>query len=343
VRISVFLDYDVDPLATAEVAIAAEATGIDMVWVAEAYGFDAVSMLGYLAAKTERIELASGILPLGSRTPALLAMSAAGIDSVSKGRFTLGLGTSGPQVIEGFHGVTFDRPIVRTRETIDICRLVWEREPLEYQGETIQLPAPGGKPLKMISPPLRPRVPITIASIGPKNVELTAEIAEGWLPMFGFFHPERWRNVWGEPLDRGLAKRAAGLGPLDIVAGAEVAIGPDGESHRERARNLVALYVGGMGSREQNFYNNLFRRYGYEDEATAIQDLFLDRKRADAAAAVPADFIEATTLCGDEEFVRAQVTRYRDAGVTNLIVRPIGDDKVGTLKKLRAIVDEAAK
>ena len=339
-RISVFLDYTADPLVTAEMAIAADQAGIDMAWVAEAYGFDAVSILGYLAAKTDRIDLASGILPLGTRSATLLAMSAAGVDSVSKGRFTLGLGTSGPQVVEGFHGVTFDRPIARTRDTVEICRRVWEREPLEYTGETIQLPNPGGKPLRMMTAPLRSRIPITIASIGPKNVELTAEMAEGWLPMFGFFHPDRWRDVWGEPLDRGLAKRAPDLGPLDVVAGGEVAIGPGAEGHRERTRNFVALYVGGMGSRAQNFYNSLFRRYGYEEEATAIQDLFLDRKREEAAAAVPSDFLEATSLCGDDDFVRNQVARYRYAGVTNLIVRPVGDDRIGTLKKLRAIVDE---
>jgi F420-dependent oxidoreductase-like protein len=342
VRTSLFLDYDVDPRSTVALVYDADAAGIDTVWVAEAYGFDAVSLLGYLAAETDRIGLASGILPLGTRSPALLAMTAAGIDALSGGRFTLGVGTSGPQVIEGLHGVSFDRPLVRTRETIDVCRMAWRREAVEYSGETIELPQGDGRALKLITTPVRDRIPVTLAAIGPKNVELAAELAEGWLPMFGFFHPDRWREVWDEPLARGRRRRDAALGELEIVAGSDLAIGTDAVRHRERSRAQVALYVGGMGSRQQNFYNDLFRRYGYEDEARVIQDLFLDRKREEAAAAVPDEFLTATSLCGDEDFVRAQVTRYRDAGVTDLVVRPVGDDRAGTLRALVEIVRELA-
>lgn len=337
-RTSIFLDYDGDPIALAGQVVDAESAGIDDVWVAEAYGFDAVSLLGYLAAKTSTIRLASGILPLGTRTPALLGMTAAGIDALSGGRFTLGLGSSGPQVIEGLHGVAFDRPLARTRDTIEICRILWRRDPVEYQGATVTLPNPGGRPMRLITTPVRAQIPIAIAAMGPKNVELTAELADAWLPMFGFFHPEKWHDVWGASLAAGLAKRAPELAPLDVVVGGEVCIGPDGESVRDRSKALVALYVGGMGSREQNFYNDLFRRYGYEDEAATIQDRFLGRDRDGAAAAVPDEFIEATSLCGDEDFVRAQVVRYRDAGATNLLVRPIGPDKIGTLHSLREIV-----
>jgi F420-dependent oxidoreductase-like protein len=340
VKTSLFLEYDVDPRSTVATVVAAEAAGVDTVWVAEAYGFDGVSLLGYLAASTERIGLASGILPLGTRTPALLAMTAAGLDALSGGRFTLGLGTSGPQVVEGLHGVSFDRPLTRTRETIDVCRMAWRRDPVVYDGETITLPKNDSRPLKLLTTPVRSRIPITVAAIGPKNVELTAEIAEGWLPMFGFFHPDRWRDVWGEPLDRGRSKRDPELGELDVVAGGDLAIGPDAERLRDRSRATVALYVGGMGSRTQNFYNDLFRRYGFEDEARQIQDLFLDRKRDEAAAAVPTEFLAETSLCGDEEFVRKQVRRYRAAGVTNLIVRPVGDDPSESLRRLCEIVHD---
>lgn len=341
-RISLLLEYDKAALATAAMAIEAEACGVDQVWIAEAYGYDSVSVLGYLAAKTSRIGLASGIFPLGTRTPALLAQTAAGLDAISDGRFTLGLGTSGPQVIEGWHGFSFDRPLARTRDNVEIIRMALRRDALEYKGATITLPSTGGRPLKMINTPLRPVIPITIAALGPQNVELTAELAEGWLPMFGFFHPDRWRDVWGEPIAKGMAKRDPSLGPLDVIAGGEVCIGPGGVAERDKARALIALYAGGMGSRESNFYNNLLRRYGYEDEAKRIQDLFLDRKRDEAQAAVPTDFIEAVSLCGDEDFVRAQVARYRDAGVTNLVIRPVGDDHPGTLRALRRIVDEVA-
>lgn len=339
-RLGLFLDYTIEPEDLVARVVAAEAAGVDVAFAAEAYGFDVVSLLGFAAARTSTIGLASGILPLGSRTPALLAMTAAGLDRLSGGRFTLGLGTSGPQVMEGFHGLSFDRPIARTRDTIEVCRMTWRREALEYHGATVDLPAPGGRPMKLLSRPLRERVPIVLAAMGPKNVALAAELAEGWLPMLGLFDPRHWADVWQEPLAEGTAKRAADLGALDAIAGADLAIGPDAAGHRQSGRDMVALYVGGMGSKQTNFYNDLFRRYGYVEEAVAIQEQFLGGHRAEAAATVPEDFIEATTLCGDEAFVRAQVRRYRDAGVTTLMVRPVGDDMAGDLATMRRIIDE---
>jgi F420-dependent oxidoreductase-like protein len=342
-RLGVFLDYAADPDVVVERVVAAEGAGVDIAFAAEAYGFDVVSLLGYIAARTERIGLASGILPLGSRSPALLAMTAAGLDRLSRGRFTLGLGTSGPQVMEGLHGVRFDRPLVRTRETIEVCRMAWRRESVVYDGSTVQLPAPGGRPMKLLSHPLRDRIPIIVAAMGPKNVALTAELAEGWLPMLGMFHPEAAASVFADSLAAGAARRPDEMAPLDIAAGADLAIAGDAAAKRKAGREMVALYVGGMGSRTQNFYNDLFRRYGHEDEAAAIQDHFLAGRRAEALAAVPESFVDATTLCGDEAFVRNQIRRYRDAGVTTLLVRTVGDDPIGDLAIVRSILDDLAK
>jgi F420-dependent oxidoreductase-like protein len=323
-----------------------EAAGIDMLWVPELYSFDAISLIGYLAAHTERIELASGILPIYSRTPTLTAMTAAGLDSVSEGRFVLGLGTSGPQVIEGWHGVAFDKPIQRTRELIDICRLVWKREVVVYDGEAYQLPLPAdqgtglGKPLKIINTPVRPDIPIFLATLGPKNVQLTAELADGWLP--AFFHPDRAADVFGKDLRIGAEKRDPQRAPLQIAAGGTLAICEEDEATklRDLGRPGTALYVGGMGARDRNFYNNVFRRSGYEAEAKLIQDLYLDGKKQEAAAAVPADFLKATALVGDEGFVRERVQAYRAAGVTHLSVNPVGPDPLALIEKVRSWADD---
>lgn len=239
---------------------------------------DAISILGYLAAHTERIELATGILPIYSRTPTLPAMTAAGLDAVSGGRFVLGLGSSGPQVIEGWHGVPFDRPLTRTREIIDICRLVWKRERVVYDGAAYTLPLPEdqgtglGKPLKIINHPVRDDIPIYIASLGPRNVQMTAELADGWLP--AFFHPDKARDVFGPDLDKDATRRAPDRAPLEIVAGGTVALCDEDTATkiRDLARPMTALYVGGMGSRDRNFYTRVFRRYGYEQQAEEIQD-----------------------------------------------------------------------
>lgn len=312
---------------------ALESAGMDIVYVAEAYGYDAPTLMGYLAASTETVQIASGILPIYTRTPTLLAMTAAGVDDLSGGRAILGLGASGPQVIEGFHGVPYSAPIGRTREVIEICRQVWAREePVVHDGRFYQLPLPEdrgtglGKPLKIITHPVRSRIPIHVASLGPKNVAMTAELADGWLPIL--FHPERAKDVWGADLDKGLAARAADLGPLDVIAGGLLSIGPEDEVAPIRAfsAGMVALYVGGMGAREKNFYNQLFRRYGYEAEAKEIQDLYLEGKKSEAAAAVPASFLEETSLCGDEAYLADRIAQYREAGVTVLNIEPIAPD-----------------
>lgn len=327
---------------------ALEKAGLDIVYVAEAYGYDAPSLMGYLAAVTDTVQIASGILPIYTRTPTLIAMTAAGIDDLSGGRCILGLGASGPQVIEGFHGVPYDAPIQRTREIIDICRDVWKREaPLVHDGKKYQLPLPEdqgtglGKPLKIITHPQRSSIPVHVASLGPKNVAMTAELADGWLPIL--FHPERADDVWGADLATGLAKRSPDLGPLDVVAGGLLAIGPESEvaGIRDFSRAMVALYVGGMGARDRNFYNQLFQRYGYEAEAKEIQDLYLEGNKREAAAAVPASFLEETSLCGDEAYLRDRISQFKEAGVTVLNVTPIASD-LEAQQRLLATVKELA-
>lgn len=324
-----------------------EKAGLDVVYVAEAYGSDGVSLMGYLAAKTETVKIAAGILPIYTRTPTLLAMTAAGVDELSEGRAILGLGASGPQVIEGFHGVAYDAPVGRTREIIDVCRQVWARqEPLVHSGKRYQIPLPEGegtglgKPLKIITHP-RPDIPIHVASLGPKNVQMTAELANGWLPIL--FHPQKAKDIWGPDLDQGLAKRAPGLGDLDVIAGGLLAIGPEEQVApiRDISRSMVALYVGGMGARDRNFYNQLFTRYGYVDEAKEIQDLYLSGKKAEATAAIPSSFIEETSLCGDKAYVADRIAQYKEAGVTILNVEPVAADIASQQKMLETVKELA--
>ena len=323
-----------------------EKAGLDLVWVAEAYGFDAVSLMGYIAAKTESVRIASGILPIYTRTPTLLAMTAAGVDALSNGRAVLGLGASGPQVIEGFHGVPYDAPVTRTREIIEICRKVWKRERLEYQGKKYQMPlGPGegtglGKPLKLITHPVREEVPIAVASLRPKSVAMTAELADGWLPIF--YLAEKAKQQWGDALAAGAAKRDPNRAPLEVFAGGAVGIGEGLEPMRGMGRGMTALYVGGMGARGKNFYNELFASYGYEKEAKEIQDLHLDGKKQEAAAAVPDSFIEETTLIGPEGFVKERLAALKESGVTTLNVNLVGnttEERVQTLDKLRNLVE----
>jgi F420-dependent oxidoreductase-like protein len=322
-----------------------ERAGLEIVFVPEAYSFDAVSQLGYIAAKTRRLQIASGILPVYSRTPALTAMTAAGLDYVSGGRFTLGLGASGPQVIEGWHGVPYDAPVGRTREVIEICRMVWRREPLVYSGSYYRLPLAGGhgatglgKPLKLINHPVRDRIPIALAAIGPRNVALAAELAEAWEPVF--YLPERSPRVWAAPLAAGRARRDPSLGPLDVIAGAPLAIGEGVTGLRELARPYFALYIGGMGARGRNFYNDLARRLGYEAEARAIQDAYLDGRKDEAAALVPAELLELTSLIGPDGYVRDRLAAYRESGVTTLNVTPLAPThraRVGLVERIRAL------
>ncbi len=321
-----------------------ERAGLDIVFVPEAYSYDAVSQLGYIAAKTERLQIASGILQLYSRTPALTAMTAAGLDYVSGGRFTLGLGASGPQVIEGWHGVPYDAPIGRTREIIEICRMVWRRERLVYKGRYYELPLAGGtglgKPLKLINHPVRERIPIALAAIGPKNVALAAELAESWMPIF--YLPEKAGQVWGPAVAEGGAKRDPSLGPLDVIASAPLAIGDDVTGLRDLGRPLLALYIGGMGARGRNFYNDLARRFGYEGEAKAIQDAYLDGRKEEAEALVPEELVERTSLIGPESYVRERIAAYREVGVTTLNVTPLApthETRVRLIEQARSLAD----
>jgi F420-dependent oxidoreductase-like protein len=324
----------------AQQVVEMEKAGLDLVWVAEAYGFDGPSLMGYLAALTDTVEIGAAILPIYTRTPTLIAMTAAGIDALSDGRFHLGLGASGPQVIEGFHGVPYTNPLGKTREIVEICRDVWKREaPLVHNGKNFTLPLPPeqgtglGKPLKIIAHPVRSEIPIWIAALGEKNVELTAEIADGWIPIL--FIPERAQDVWGAPLKAGAAKRASGLSEMMITAGGLLAIGdgPEVTALREFQRSMVALYVGGMGAKGKNFYNELAVRYGYGKEAEVIQDLYLSGKKKEAEAAVPEEFLELTTLCGPVSYVKDRIAAFKDAGVTHLQVHPIplGDQTSASL------------
>lgn len=340
------LNYSGGFTETVEEVADLERAGLDIVFVPEAYSFDAVSQIGFLAAKTSTVELASGIFQIYTRTPSLTAMTAAGLDYVSNGRFVMGIGASGPQVIEGFHGVKYDAPLGRTRELVDICRQVWRREKVEYQGKYYQVPLPAdqgtglGKPLKLINHPVRDRIPIVIASLGPKNVALTAEIAEGWEPIF--FHPEKADAVWGDALAAGKAKRDPSLGELQIYAGPALAIGDDVEPMLEWIKPHLALYIGGMGAKGKNFYNDLACRYGYEEEAEKIQDLYLAGKKDEAAAAVPDELVRAISLIGTESYVKERVAAFAAAGVTTLNVQPLAADRAGRvalIEKLRAIVD----
>ncbi|MFI2760688.1 LLM class F420-dependent oxidoreductase [Streptomyces echinatus] len=340
-EISTTLKYAGDAVAAAEEAAALEQAGVDVAWVSELYGFDAPTIMGFLAARTERIRIGSAILPIYSRTPALLAQTAAGLDAVSGGRAILGLGASGPQVVEGWHGVPYDKPIQRTREIVEIVRRVWRREAVTNDG-LYPLPLPPGagtglgKPLKLINRPVRERIPVFLAALGERNVELVAEIAEGWLPFL--FLPEKARTVWGEALDRGAAKRDAALGPLQTVAGGLLAIGDDTDELLDLARPFAALYIGGMGAKGRNFYNNVVRRYGYEAEAEQIQELYLSGRKQEAEAAVPRELLRLTNLVGPEGFVRERLAAFAEAGVTVLNVAPAGPDPLGTLRRLRALL-----
>ena len=319
-----------------------EAAGVDMIWGGEIYGFDLVSTLAYVAAKTERIQLMTGILPIYSRSPAIIAQTAMTIDTLSEGRFILGLGTSGPQVIEGWHGVPFSKPMGRTRDVIEICRKVWSGDRVVHEGSAVSLPYDGGtglgKPLKLMAKPHRRDIPIAVASIGPRNVEMTAELAEVWQPIH--FLPEKFNDVWGDALAAGGAKRSDDLADLQIVAGGTVAMGsgPMVEGVRKGVRDNVGFYVGGMGARDKNFYNDLFKRYGYVDEAEKIQDLFLTGKRDEAFAAVPDDYVDRASLTGDPERVKERIEVYRSVGVSylDITIPPETENPLEVISQIKA-------
>jgi F420-dependent oxidoreductase-like protein len=337
-KLSMPLVYAGNPRETADQVAGLEKAGLDTIWVAEPYGFDSPTLMGYLAARTETVEIGAGILNIYSRTPGALLQTAAGLDNVSGGRAVIGLGASGPQVIEGFHGVPYDRPLGRTREIIDIIRRGLRRETLVNDG-IIKLPLPEGqgtglgKPLKLLNKPERPSLPLFVAALGQKSVEGTAEYADGWLPFL--FHPEKAHSIWGEALARGAAKRPDDLGPLEISAGGMVAIGEDVKGMLDLMRPMYALYVGGMGARGKNFYNDLACQYGYEKEAKEIQDLYLGGNKRDAEAKVPLEWLEAGNLVGPESYVKERIAAFREAGVTNLQVTPATEDPAATIAQLK--------
>ena len=325
-----------------------EKAGLDIVWVAEAYSFDSVSQMGYLAAVTENVQIGAAIVNVYSRTPALMAMTFAGLDYVSGGRAICGLGASGPQVIEGFHGVPYEKPMTRIKEYIDVCRMVWKREVLVYDGDVVKVPLPAGqgtglgKPLKLINHPVRANIPIWWASLMGKSVEATAEHADGWLPIM--FIPDKYQQVWGDQLKSGLAKRSPELGRLEISAGGLVMIdekltGDAADAVHDHLRPNMALYVGGMGARDKNFYNTIARQYGYEAEAIEVQDLYLDGKKNEAAAALPVEWLRLSNLVGPKSYIKERIAAYREAGVTVLSVNTVGDDAVKTVETLRSLID----
>jgi alkanesulfonate monooxygenase SsuD/methylene tetrahydromethanopterin reductase-like flavin-dependent oxidoreductase (luciferase family) len=315
VKLSYTLMYDGNPRTAADQVADLEKAGIDVVWVAEAYGFDSPTLMGYLAAKTETVQIGSAILNIYSRTPGTLLQTAAGLDNVSGGRAVLGLGASGPQVIEGWHGVPYSKPLARTAEIIDLVRRGLKREKLTSDG-VFKLPLSKedgavtglGKPLKILTHPERDTIPIWIAALGPKSVEQAATIADGWIPHL--FHPEKSHLVWGDALEAGRAQRSPDLAPLQVTAG-------------------------GMGAKGKNFYNDVARSYGYEQEAEEIQDLYLAGHKKEAEAKVPTEWLEASNLVGPASYVKERIAAFQEAGVTHLTVMPASDDPAATVAQVK--------
>jgi F420-dependent oxidoreductase-like protein len=326
-----------------ELVLEAERLGYDSVWTAEAYGSDAATVLAWLAQATSTIKLGSAIFQMPGRSAAMTAMTAATIDVLSDGRMLLGIGTSGPQVAEGWHGQRFGRMLQRTREYVEVLRMALARERVVFDGETLQLPLPDGpgKALKLMITPVQERMPIYIAAIGPKNTELTAEIADGWIPtLFSPEHVAEFRPL----LEAGFARAGGGKGydDFDIVPTVSVMVSDDVESARDAMRHYVALYVGGMGSRKQNFYNALVQRYGFEDAARRVQDLYLEGRKDEAAAALPGELIDTVTLVGPRDVVRERLAIYRDAGVGTLMIAPMAWTFEDRLAQLRLVAELAA-
>ncbi|HEX8086769.1 MAG TPA: LLM class F420-dependent oxidoreductase [Solirubrobacteraceae bacterium] len=321
-----------------EIVREAERLGYDSVWTAEAYGSDAATILGWLAAMTEKIKLGSAIFQMPARSAAMTAMTAATIDNLSDGRMLLGIGSSGPQVAEGWHGQRFGKQIQRTREYVEVVRKALSRERLSYDGETIVLPLPDGpgKPLKLTIKPVQDAIPIYLAAIGPNNVRLAGEIADGWIPMF--FSPEHVQEF--KPLlEEGAQKSGRSLDDFRITPSVNVLITDDEDAARDAVRPFIALYVGGMGSREKNFYNALVTRYGFEEEAKEVQDLYLEGKKDEAAARLSPELIDTVSLVGRKEKVRDKLAVYRDAGVHTLGATPLAFDYQGRIDQLRMLAE----
>jgi len=327
-----------------EIVQEAERLGYDSVWAAEAYGSDAATILGWIAGQTERIRIGSAIFQMPARSPAMTAMTAATLDQLSDGRMLLGIGTSGPQVAEGWHGQRFAKQLQRTREYVAVVRKALARERLEFHGETLELPLPDGpgRALKLTIAPVQDAIPIYLAAIGPKNTALAGEIADGWIPFL--LSPEHLDSL-REPLEEGAARAGRTLDDFDIAPSVSVCVDEDHAKARDTMRPIVALYVGGMGSREKNFYNQLVRRYGFEEAAQEVQDLYLEGRRDEAMAALPDDLIDATTLCGPRDLVRERLRVYREAGVGTLGVTPMAltkDERLAQLRLVAELAEQAA-
>jgi len=330
-RLGYYMGYappGTNPLELIERAQEAERLGFDSAWAAEAWGTDCVTVLSWLAARTTTLKVGSAIMQIPGRSPANTAMTAATLDLISGGRFLLGLGTSGPQVVEGWHGQEWGKPLTKTREYVEIVRTILRRETLEHHGEHYDIPVEGGsglgKPLKLMMRPLRAEIPIYLASISPKSVALTAEIADGWIPIF--FHPERAREVFAP----------AFAGDLEIAPTVQVVLSDDVQAARDMLKPYFALYVGGMGARGKNFYNSLFARYGYEAEAKEIQDLFLDGKQREAVAAVPDSFVDEVSLVGPKERIAERLDAWRESGATTLLCSTLQVDALRVMAELVA-------
>jgi F420-dependent oxidoreductase-like protein len=329
------------PREQLEVVQEAERLGYETVWAAEAYGSDAATVLAWLAAGTSKIKLGSAIFQMPARSPAMTAMTAATIDELSGGRMVLGIGSSGPQVAEGWHGQRFARQLLRTREYVAVVRLALARERVEFRGDTLELPLPDGpgKPLKLTIAPVQERIPIYLAAIGPKNTALAGEIADGWLPTF--FSPEHVGELRAL-LEEGAARAGRSLNGFDIAPNVNVYVSDDRELARNLMRPLIALYVGGMGSRDQNFYNRVVQRYGFEAAAKEVQDLYLDGRKEEAGAAIPDELIDMVSLCGPRDVVRDRLAAFRDAGVGTLTITPMAfkaEDRIAQLREIAELAD----
>jgi F420-dependent oxidoreductase-like protein len=335
-ELAVALHHSRDLRGAVSAAVAADRLGYDSVWMPEAYGSDAVTMLAFIAARTSTIKLATGVLQMPARTPSNVAMTAMTLDELSEGRLVLGLGVSGPQVVEGWHGVPYGKPLAMTREYVEIIRTILRREePLRFDGKVFHIPlTPDTTPLKSSMRPRRADVPIVLAANGPKNIALAAEIADGWLPTM--YAPEH-DDVTAGPIAEGLARRQPHLGAFTVTTGVQAFVGDDIDRCRDLARPYLALYIGGMGTREQNFYKDIVTRYGYGDDASVIQDLYLTGRQQEAAAAIPDALVDMLSLVGPREVVRDRLAVWAESRVDTLIIR---STDIPTLETVKAIADD---
>jgi F420-dependent oxidoreductase-like protein len=319
----------------------AERLGYDSAWAAEAYGSDAATVLAWLAAQTSTIGLGSAIFQIPARSPAMTAMTAATLDQLSGGRFRLGLGLSGPQVAEGWHGQRYDRPLARTRDYLTVVRLALERKRVAYQGETLELPLPDGpgKALKLTITPMQPRLPIYLGAMGPRNLALAGELADGWL---GFMYAPEHAASFRDHLEQGAARAGRDLDGFDVAPTVQVHVGDDVDAARDVMRPFLALYVGGMGSRKRNFYNDQARRYGFERQAAEVQEHYLAGRKQEAAAALPAELIDLVTLCGPAGRVRERLAALRESGGGTLVAAPSAWTNEERLHQLRQLAELSA-